>query len=267
MIRSEKLERFLLGYSLEIPDGDGNGRSMTFTQLLNDVNRRCLICDQNELLDALYNLNPEHAVLQEYFPNVRGFVSFEKGRRLRDWRQFFMSGEFNIKPMPGGRKQFEQLSTQLEQTHSSASADYSKLTDYQLQDLAINSRIPGKKIMSASGESYVWDRDYTIEQLVKRDAENSIHQDRKFSRMAIEEARKSISEDDRKPHPRVGAVVVKNGQVLSVAHRGEAAGNHAEFVALEKKLSGSRLLLGPLYTLRWSLARLGIIPKFLVQRG
>jgi pyrimidine deaminase RibD-like protein len=60
--------------------------------------------------------------------------------------------------------------------------------------------------------------------------------DQRFARLAIEEARKSISEQDGRPHPRVGAVVVKDGQVLSAAHRGEAAGNHAEFIALEKKL-------------------------------
>jgi hypothetical protein len=39
--------------------------------------------------------------------------------------------------------------------------------------------------------------------------------DRKFARLAIEEARKSISEDDNSPHPKVGAVVVKD-------HKGSA---------------------------------------------
>ena len=61
--------------------------------------------------------------------------------------------------------------------------------------------------------------------------------DRQFARMAIDEARKSIPENDGKPHPWVGAVVVKHGKVLSVAHRGEVPGNHAEFVALERSLS------------------------------
>src|SRR5205823_5246514 len=54
-------------------------------------------------------------------------------------------------------------------------------------------------------------------------------EDRKFSKLAIEEARQSVSEQDGKPHPMVGAVVVKDGKVLSSAHRGEAPGNHAEF--------------------------------------
>jgi len=61
--------------------------------------------------------------------------------------------------------------------------------------------------------------------------------DRKFARLAIEEARKSVAENDSRPHPLVGAVVVKDGKVLSTAHRGEQPGNHAEYVALEKKLS------------------------------
>jgi hypothetical protein len=60
--------------------------------------------------------------------------------------------------------------------------------------------------------------------------------DRNFARLAIDEARKSVSENDGRAHPKVGAVVVKDGRVLSAAHRGEQYGNHAEFVALEKKL-------------------------------
>jgi len=48
--------------------------------------------------------------------------------------------------------------------------------------------------------------------------------------------RQYTMEDDR-VHPKVGAVIVKDGRVLSIAHRGEQIGNHAEFVGLEKKLS------------------------------
>jgi pyrimidine deaminase RibD-like protein len=61
--------------------------------------------------------------------------------------------------------------------------------------------------------------------------------DRQFARLAIDEARKSVPENDGKPHPWVGAVVVKDGKVLSTAHRGEVPGNHAEFTALEGNLS------------------------------
>jgi hypothetical protein len=60
--------------------------------------------------------------------------------------------------------------------------------------------------------------------------------DRRFAEMAIQEALKSLPEDDR-PHPLVGAVVVKNGVVVSLAHRGENPKCHAEYIALEEKLS------------------------------
>jgi pyrimidine deaminase RibD-like protein len=46
----------------------------------------------------------------------------------------------------------------------------------------------------------------------------------------------------------VGAVVVKNGELLGVAHRGEAPGNHAEFTALEKKLANSAVAGATVYT-------------------
>jgi len=73
-------------------------------------------------------------------------------------------------------------------------------------------------------------------------------EDRKFARLAIEEARKSISEDDGRPHPKVGAVIVKNGRVLSLAHRGQLPGNHAEFVALEKESPDAVLAGATVYT-------------------
>jgi pyrimidine deaminase RibD-like protein len=72
--------------------------------------------------------------------------------------------------------------------------------------------------------------------------------ERYFMELAVEEARRSKSEDNR-PHPLVGAVVVKNGNVLAKAHRGEgSAGDHAEFVALEKKLHNEDLVGATLYT-------------------
>ena len=66
--------------------------------------------------------------------------------------------------------------------------------------------------------------------------------DSRFARMAVDEARKSAAEDER-AHPMVGCVVVKDGQVLAAAHRGEMEGRHAEFIALEKKL-GDEILTG-----------------------
>jgi pyrimidine deaminase RibD-like protein len=72
--------------------------------------------------------------------------------------------------------------------------------------------------------------------------------DRKFAQLAIEEARKSVPENDGRPHPMVGAVVVKNGQVLATAHRGEAEGNHAEYIALEKRLADAAVAGATVYT-------------------
>lgn len=71
--------------------------------------------------------------------------------------------------------------------------------------------------------------------------------DRRFALLAIQEARKSIAEDDR-PHPKVGAVVVMNGIVLARAHRGENPKSHAEFVALEGKLCNETLAGCTVYT-------------------
>jgi pyrimidine deaminase RibD-like protein len=79
-------------------------------------------------------------------------------------------------------------------------------------------------------------------------AETNTSGDKVFARLAIDEARKSVSENDGRPHPKVGAVVVKDGQVLSRAYRGEVPGNHAEFVALEKKLNDEAVVGATVYT-------------------
>lgn len=71
--------------------------------------------------------------------------------------------------------------------------------------------------------------------------------DQAFAQLAIDEARKSVSEDAR-THPKVGAVVVKNGKVLGQAHRGAIPGCHAEYIALEKKLPDLALAGATVYT-------------------
>jgi pyrimidine deaminase RibD-like protein len=72
--------------------------------------------------------------------------------------------------------------------------------------------------------------------------------DRSFCEIAVEQARQSIPEGDGKPRPKVGAVVVKNGKVLSSAYRGEKPGNHAEYIALEIKLPDETLAGATVYT-------------------
>lgn len=72
--------------------------------------------------------------------------------------------------------------------------------------------------------------------------------DRRFMKMAIEQARKSVGEDGR-AHPKVGAVVVKEGSVLATAFRGELGkGEHTEYTALEKKLRDETLTGATVYT-------------------
>jgi pyrimidine deaminase RibD-like protein len=71
--------------------------------------------------------------------------------------------------------------------------------------------------------------------------------DRCFEEMAIQEARQSVAEDER-THPRVGAVVVKDGKVVSKAHRGENPKCHAEYIALEGKLPDDLVAGATVYT-------------------
>lgn len=74
--------------------------------------------------------------------------------------------------------------------------------------------------------------------------------DESFMRLALEAARASRAEDDR-AHPLVGAVVVRDGQVLAVAYRGEDSahpGAHAEYYALEHKLPDDPLAGATVYT-------------------
>ena len=72
--------------------------------------------------------------------------------------------------------------------------------------------------------------------------------DRKFCEMAVAEARKSIAEDDGRPHPYVGVVIVKDGKILATGFRGESGkGDHGEFCAL-KKLNGGDAQGATIYT-------------------
>src|SRR5450755_69825 len=67
-------------------------------------------------------------------------------------------------------------------------------------------------------------------------------------RIAVDQARQSKNEDGR-PHPKVGVVVVASDGTITTAHRGEiAAGDHAEFTVLEKKLSTAALVGATVFT-------------------
>jgi len=72
--------------------------------------------------------------------------------------------------------------------------------------------------------------------LTEKGAESIPHSDKELCQMAVELAKQSIPEADGKPHPYVGAVIVKDGKVLATGFRGESGegGDHAEFCALKK---------------------------------
>lgn len=72
--------------------------------------------------------------------------------------------------------------------------------------------------------------------------------DEEFMRLAIVEAGRCVPEPGGL-RPRVGAVVVRNGEILASAHRGElATGEHAEYTLLEGKLRSEILAGTTIYT-------------------
>jgi pyrimidine deaminase RibD-like protein len=69
-----------------------------------------------------------------------------------------------------------------------------------------------------------------------------------FMKYAIKQARQCKAEDDR-PRPLVGAVAVRDGDILDSCYRGELApGEHAEFSLLERKLKEVRLAGTTIFT-------------------
>jgi len=68
--------------------------------------------------------------------------------------------------------------------------------------------------------------------------------------LPVAEARKCTPKPGSKPSPKVGAVVVKGGQVLASAFRGEPPylEEHAEFIVLERKLKDQSLTGATVYT-------------------
>jgi pyrimidine deaminase RibD-like protein len=75
-------------------------------------------------------------------------------------------------------------------------------------------------------------------------------------RRAVHEASRSVAEDGRRPHPKVGAVVVRDSRLLATGYRGErrlgekrgGRGRHAEYGALEIKLRHRPVAGGTVFT-------------------
>lgn len=67
-------------------------------------------------------------------------------------------------------------------------------------------------------------------------------------RAAVDIAKRSLPEDAAL-HPKVGAVLVRNGKILGSAYRGEQApGDHAEYTLLGRKLAGLDVSGATLFT-------------------
>jgi len=74
------------------------------------------------------------------------------------------------------------------------------------------------------------------------------HRELQYMQLAVQEARRSRHEDEL-VHPNVGVVVVRDGQTLASACRGDQElGDHAEYGVLEKKLEKEVLAGSTVYT-------------------
>jgi pyrimidine deaminase RibD-like protein len=104
---------------------------------------------------------------------------------------------------------------------------------------------------TAQVQGYI-DRSRAQFQNVNTVADVQAELDHRFAKMAIDVAKQSTAEDE-KPHPRVGAVAVKYGQLLGIDCRtavetnGKKNGQHAEF-RLTSTLGGGDLDGATIYT-------------------
>ncbi|HWY53055.1 MAG TPA: hypothetical protein VNZ03_01240 [Terriglobales bacterium] len=124
MIRNEVLEHFILGYGLEIPD-EGRGRPVALPQLQLAAKAKCPNCSMDEILDALFNLDREHAELNKFFPFGEKYlpVSFETVRPTTKWKEFFYGDPFRIKVLPAGRVRFQELAEKASRSHDMGRAN------------------------------------------------------------------------------------------------------------------------------------------------
>lgn len=140
-----------------------------------------------------------------------------------------------IIPLIAARKSAVQFEVSLRGTRIREQPNAVALGSWARRMDKLGSRWSGRLEADAAAEEY------------RTSGSVNITYDRQFAMMAIEEARKSIAEDDR-PHPRVGAIVVKDGKILARAHRGESPKSHAEYVALVQKLSTLEAAGATVYT-------------------
>ena len=114
VIPNDKLHQFILGFGLELPNDRRLGRPADITQLWLNAKGKCLECEMSEILDALATLRSEHARLTKFVAVGGSFqpLSFERVRDTSRWKDFLMTGYFNITVLPEGRAHFQWLSEQ-----------------------------------------------------------------------------------------------------------------------------------------------------------
>jgi hypothetical protein len=144
--RSETLELFLLGYDQEIPC-NGEGRATAFIPLWEAGKKKYEKCEMQDLLDALYNLQPNHVELIKWInpgaPEGMQRVVFDRNPVTGGWKDFFLVGQFKIKTLPGGQIRFDELTEKLETQYiSSADGDDRKFAHMASVDTRASRRIP-----------------------------------------------------------------------------------------------------------------------------
>ena len=72
----------------------------------------------------------------------------------------------------------------------------------------------------------------------------------KAMRLAINSGKESVSEKDNStPTPKVGAAIIRNGEILGCSYRGQyGEGDHAEYTLFEKVLNGADVSGAILFT-------------------
>ena len=167
---------------------------------------------------------------QDYTRPLRTDQEFEDFIHWRDWRApklIYMqpSGNLPYDPSTAWTREDEVMTERLLE---GLPGRVIQSLGFHLDRLTGSARVEAAKVSRSTGSTVEGD-------------------DRRFARMAIEEALKSVPEDER-PHPKVGALVVKDGRVLSKAHRGESPKSHAEYIALEQRLPDDLIAGATVYT-------------------
>jgi pyrimidine deaminase RibD-like protein len=191
----------------------------------------------------------EHQTLDDRQHAVEFQRTLESWRQLREASRTSLHILARYEPADAHTKQARTILAALE-THGRPTARFVASQTGSSESKAILWWTKSQLASSFSGDNQSADRFYDIRLIVDNallQVEVPTDRERRFLELAIEEARKSVGEDER-AHPKVGAVVVKDGRVVATAYRGEMGkGDHAEYTALEKKLPNETLAGATVY--------------------